>query len=88
MDTTSRAKMLAAAIGTLVAMSATQLAQAAEAAQQLERCYGVNKAGKNDCATGAHTCMTLSKIDRDDKSWVNVPKGTCDKLAGGSLTPK
>lgn len=55
-------------------------AQAAE----MEKCYGVAKAGKNDCATGAHSCAGNSKADGE--GWLNAPKGLCDKLVGGSTT--
>lgn len=53
-------------------------AQAAE----MEKCYGVAKAGKNDCATGSHSCAGNSKADGE--GWLNTPKGLCDKLVGGS----
>jgi uncharacterized membrane protein len=83
----TRSKMLAAAIGSLVAMSAAQQSVAAEVVK-IEKCYGVAKAGKNDCATGAHTCQSLSTVDGEGAAWVNVPKGTCERLVGGSLTAK
>lgn len=51
-----------------------------------EKCYGVNKAGKNDCNSkdGANGCAGQSKKDFDANNWVYVPVGLCDKLAGGS----
>ena len=55
-----------------------------------EKCYGVAKAGKNDCgnAAGTHSCAGLASVDADGGEWVALPKGVCEKLVGGSLTPK
>jgi uncharacterized membrane protein len=49
----------------------------------LEKCYGVAARGRNDCAEGAHSCVGQSTRDRDPESFVLVPKGDCQKLAGG-----
>lgn len=51
-----------------------------------EKCYGVAKAAKNDCAAGAHSCAGQATKDFDKASYVLVPGGVCAKLAGGSLT--
>ena len=55
---------------------------------EMEKCYGVVKAGKNDCAGPAHACAGQAKADSGGKEFVTLPKGTCARLAGGSLTPK
>jgi uncharacterized membrane protein len=47
----------------------------------------VAKAGKNDCAGAAHACAGQSSKDGSNKEFVKVPKGTCERLVGGSLTP-
>lgn len=61
----------------------------AAAAEKMEKCYGVAKAGKNDCKAGPGTsCAGTSKMDSQGNAWVFVPKGTCEKLAGGSLSEK
>jgi uncharacterized membrane protein len=52
----------------------------------MEKCYGVNKAAKNDCAAGDHSCAGQSTKSMDKASFVSVPAGVCAKLAGGSLT--
>lgn len=49
----------------------------------LEKCYGVAARGKNDCAEGQHSCVGQASRDRDKESFVLVPKGDCQKLAGG-----
>jgi uncharacterized membrane protein len=52
--------------------------QVADAADDKEKCYGVAKAGKNDCAAGpGTTCAGTSKVDYQGNSWTLVPKGTC-----------
>ncbi len=78
------------AIGGLLAMTMGALAHAAPAADSpdTEKCYGVAKAGKNDCAGAAHACAGQSKMDAGGKEWIKVPKGTCERLVGGSLTAK
>lgn len=49
-----------------------------------EKCYGVAKAGHNDCAAGAHSCAGQSTKSMDKTSFVYLPTGACGKLAGGS----
>ena len=51
---------------------------------KLEKCYGINVAGKNDCAEGAHSCAGQSTQGRDAKSFVLLPAGDCSKIQGGS----
>jgi uncharacterized membrane protein len=51
----------------------------------LEKCYGINANGKNDCAEGAHSCAGQSTQARDPKSFVLLPAGDCSKIAGGKL---
>jgi uncharacterized membrane protein len=49
-----------------------------------EKCYGVAKAGMNDCKSGIHGCKGKAEKDNDKKSFILLPKGTCAKIAGGS----
>lgn len=53
----------------------------------MEKCYGVVKAGKNDCASKAnkHGCAGQAKTDADPNEWVKMPQGLCEKLTNGSL---
>ncbi len=53
--------------------------------QHLVACYGVNAIGRNDCAAGAHSCAGQATSARDPKSFVLLPGGDCQKLAGGAL---
>ena len=81
---TSKTAILAAAMGSLFMLGTT--AFAAEDANT-EKCYGIAKSGKNDCAAGAHACAGQSTKDRNAKEFVALPKGTCGRIVGGSLTP-
>jgi uncharacterized membrane protein len=51
-----------------------------------EKCYGVNVADQNDCSMRGHSRAGDSKIARGPNSWIYVPTGTCEKIAGGSAT--
>lgn len=53
-----------------------------------EKCYGIAKAGKNDCQTANSSCAGTSKKDAQGDAWIYVPAGTCDKLVGGSAKAK
>lgn len=59
----------------------------AAAAGDKEKCYGVAKAGKNDCQTANSSCAGTSTMDGQKDAFVAVPKGLCEKLVGGSLSP-
>jgi len=59
-------------------------AAAAADKPKMEKCYGVVKAGKNDCQTNTSACAGTSTKDGQKDAWLFVPKGTCDKLVGGS----
>ncbi len=71
--------------GTLLAATSASAADVRCAEQ--ERCYGVAKAGKNDCATATSACAGTAKQDFQKDAWVYLPKGTCLKLAGGATAP-
>jgi len=51
-----------------------------------EKCYGIAKAGKNDCAAGVHSCAGQSTKNSDKDSFVYLPVGACSKIAGASTT--
>jgi uncharacterized membrane protein len=77
----SKSLAIAAAVGSLIALAAGPV-HSAEPSK--EKCYGVAKAGQNDCAANGHSCAGQSKVDNDPTEWKFVPKGECEKL-GGSL---
>ncbi|MGD9712276.1 MAG: DUF2282 domain-containing protein [Thermomicrobiales bacterium] len=48
----------------------------------MEKCYGVALAGKNDCKAGkGTTCAGTNTVDYQGNSWSLVKKGTCEKVA-------
>ena len=53
-----------------------------------EKCYGIAKAGKNDCQTANSSCAGTSKRDGQGDAWIYMPAGACDRVVGGSLQPK
>lgn len=53
-----------------------------------EKCYGVAAAGKNDCQTANSSCAGTAEKDRQADAFIVVPKGLCDKIAGGSTEPQ
>ncbi len=76
--------LVASALATVLSLSMVPGAQAAEN----EKCYGIAKAGKNDCQTATHSCAGTATADAQPDSWIYVPVGTCDKIVGGTLEPK
>lgn len=68
------------------ALSLGLVAQAQAADSNKEKCFGIAKAGQNDCATGSHSCAGQSKADKDAGEWKYVAKGTCEK-EGGTTKP-
>lgn len=73
----------------VLAASVLGSAETAEAKKK-EKCYGVVKAGKNDCgnAQGTHSCAGQAKTDADGGEWLLLPEGVCDRIAGASTSPK
>jgi uncharacterized membrane protein len=80
--------MLAALAAPLAASLAAQPVPAAVPTSFTpEKCYGIAKAGLNDCQTATHSCAGTSTKDMDKASWIYVPAGTCAKIAGGNNQP-
>ncbi len=52
-----------------------------------EKCYGVVKAHKNDCASkdAKHSCAGFAKTDGSESDWIKLPQGLCSKLASGAV---
>ncbi len=83
--------LIASAIAAAVAGTAlvAQAAPAPEPSFKAEKCYGIAKAGKNDCAsTGNNSCAGMSKLNADPRAWIYVPAGYCERIIDGSLKPK
>ncbi|MFJ7282489.1 DUF2282 domain-containing protein [Pseudomonas sp. NPDC099000] len=74
--------LVAAALASV--SGATMADVAADKKVETEVCYGVAKAGHNDCSDSSclHDCSETSKVDNDPREWVAVPKGTCTQMGG------
>lgn len=55
---------------------------------EMVKCYGIAKKGMNDCGNSRHACAGQSTIDNQADEWINVAKGNCLRITGGSLKPK
>ena len=53
-----------------------------------EKCYGIAAKAANDCGTATHSCAGTATKAKDPASWVYLPKGTCEKISGGSTSAK
>lgn len=83
--TTVVRKIVHGAIAAAVVASIAGVSQTAQAKRgDMEKCYGVAKAGKNDCGTATHACAGQAKRDGDPKEWIYLPKGACSKIVGGN----
>lgn len=86
-------KIAIAALGAVIAMGIGAQSFAAASAdhskklpKNMEKCYGIAKAGKNDCGGKSQACAGHSKADNAKDAFVAVPKGTCNKIVGGSTS--
>ena len=82
-----RQALIAAALASVCAAQASATGQTEVQSASEEKCFGVAKAGQNDCGTSTHGCAGLATVDKDPAEWKMVPKGTCEK-AGGKLAPQ
>lgn len=97
MDQTFKKGSALALAGALAAMLGTTTLSQSVQAEEFEQCYGISKAGENDCAAeGNNSCAGTSKVDFDGLAWKQVAKGTCTTMTvtlpdgttrAGSLTP-
>jgi uncharacterized membrane protein len=76
--------MMATMAGALVMGTVSVPALAADN----EKCAGIVKAGKNDCATATLACAGSATRDGEKDAWIYVPKGTCEKIVGGVVVDK
>ncbi len=77
----------------LIAAVSISMAQAENSPSESDRekCYGVAKAGDNECAGmnakgEKQSCPGWSEKDNDPYAWSYVPKGKCLKM-GGKMNP-
>jgi uncharacterized membrane protein len=92
MQSKTRAAITGLACATGIALALAVPAQADPPSPAKEKCYGIAKAGANDCAAGAGTtCAGTSTRDYQGDAWKLVDAGTCEKIrtpkGPGSLKP-
>jgi len=78
--------LIASAVALTIAGAAGSALADSHAATK-EKCYGVVKAGANDCAGKGHSCAGQATKDADAGEFIALPSGVCDRLAGGSTAP-
>jgi uncharacterized membrane protein len=81
----TRNKLLQSAIASVLALGSVHAADAQDKGAK-EKCYGVAKAGQNDCGTARHSCAGKAVKDNAADEWKYVPKGTCERM-GGRISP-
>jgi uncharacterized membrane protein len=59
---------------------------AAATTEKMEKCYGIVKAGMNDCQTTNQSCAGSATKDKQADAFLFLPSGACKKIVGGSLT--
>lgn len=71
------------ALASMLALALGQ-AHAADDHTPKEKCFGIAKAGQNDCsnASGSHSCAGQAKVDKASDDWIYVAKGTCKTMGG------
>jgi uncharacterized membrane protein len=87
----TRNLIIASSVATALSLSLSSVAQSGPAPKpkfEAEKCFGIAKAGQNDCQTANSSCAGTSKRDRQADAWLYVPAGTCDRIAGGTLQAK
>lgn len=77
--------VMTAAVASLLTLAAIGAQTSAVAADKMdmEKCYGVAKAGKNDCKTLSNACAGHSSSDGQKDAFIAVPTGTCERIVGG-----
>ncbi len=83
-------QMIKATLAAILSIAATTQSTyaATDNANDLERCYGIVKAGLNDCQTLTSGCAGSATQNAQPDAFILLPKGTCAKIVGGSLTIK
>jgi uncharacterized membrane protein len=78
------ASAIAAAVSLPIVASAATPTPAVQPPKS-EKCYGLVKAGQNDCQTMSNSCAGTAKVNNQKDAWVYLPVGVCSKLNGASL---
>jgi len=76
--------IVSSALASVMALGLISHASADDKAAGKEKCFGIAKAGQNDCAnlSGSHSCAGQTKADMSSDDWKYVAKGTCKEMKG------
>ncbi|MBK7530785.1 DUF2282 domain-containing protein [Piscinibacter sp.] len=76
--------IVSSALASVLALGLITQVSAADDKMAKEKCFGIAKAGQNDCAnaSGTHSCAGQSKVDNGADEWKYVAKGTCKAMKG------
>ena len=79
--------VLATAVAAAIATPALLTAQkpVTPPSFKAEKCYGIAKAGKNDCATSTNACHGHVSTDSHPEAWIYLPAGTCERIEGAHV---
>lgn len=83
----SKEKLVHAAMLAFFALSGSHAIAAADSSiSATEKCYGIARAGMNDCATAQASCAGSATKNNQSDAFLLVPIGLCEKIVGGKLT--
>lgn len=85
-------KIIQATVTTLLALATTSAWASSQEKQntlaEKEKCYGIVKAGQNDCNTATQSCAGSATKDKQRDAFIFLPKGTCERIVDGKLSAK
>jgi uncharacterized membrane protein len=87
----NKEKLIKSAAAAFLSLSAANTAIGASSdssTTSTEKCYGIARAGMNDCATASSSCTGSAKKDNQADAFLLLPKGLCEKIVGGQLKSK
>ena len=67
--------LVASAFATAISLAAASQAQSGPAPMpnfENEKCYGIAKAGSNDCQTATHSCAGTATADAQGDAWIHA----------------
>lgn len=76
--------LIATAVSSLISAAANAQVHPEKPTYAYEKCYGIARAGLNDCFTAKNSCAGTTTRDNEPQAWIYVPKGTCSRIVGGS----
>lgn len=78
-------QIITAALIAIGLSAALSVATAEDKKAETEKCAGIVKAGMNDCGANGHACAGKAAKDSEAGEWITLPKGTCEKITGGTV---